>query len=124
MRTPGGPFNPRSCGEVGLRFDPVRSRRMRGAAEHALLQARDLLANGHGIIDDRGLGYAPEMVLQVRLGPRARPAVARTILRVLARRPARQRTQVRERVRRDAARRLDDERNDAVELVELLYAYS
>ena len=63
MRTPGGPFNPRSRGEVGLRFDLVRSRRMRSAAEHALLQARDLLANGHGIIDDRGLGYAPEIPL-------------------------------------------------------------
>ena len=99
---------------------------MRGTAEHALLQARDLLTDGHGIVDDRGLGYAPEVVLQVRLSPRARPAVARTILRVLARRSARERAQVRERVRRDAARRLDDERNDAVELVEqnLSYSYS
>ena len=37
VRTPGGPFNPRSRGEVGLRFDLVRSSRMRGAAERALL---------------------------------------------------------------------------------------
>ena len=109
-----------SAATAGLRPDRARARHLRGSplslCVHVhvcdlLLLARDLAANGLGVVRDGGRGHALDVVHVEVLGGHARRPVLGAVGRALARRAALEAADVRTEVRSHAAGRLDDGRH-------------